>query len=82
MGQFDKAVSYAKKDRNVEHYCIGIETAHLKKDLKGAEHWLEHVLGERENDQTKRKADGKALKEKMALEMAPKPQKGAKGKKK
>ena len=55
-GQFEKSVHYAKKERDVERYCIGTETAHLAKDMKGAEFWLEHVLGKRQKDTDQRKA--------------------------
>ena len=40
---FDKAVTFAKKERDIERYCIGADTAqmsHLEVDHKGAEFWL------------------------------------------
>jgi len=57
-GQFDKAVKYAKKECDDELYCIGTETAHLAKDMKGAECWLRHVLGKCEEDKTTRAIKG------------------------
>jgi hypothetical protein len=37
-----------------------VETAHLEKNMKGAEFWLKHVLSEREKDTAQRKIVDKA----------------------
>ena len=43
----EKAVGYAKKNLEVERYCIGTDTAYLEDDLeKSAESWLQHVKNE------------------------------------
>jgi hypothetical protein len=81
---FDKAVTYAKKERDIERYCIGADTAqmaHLEVDMKGAEFWLKHVLSERQTHQVKRKAAGKWLKEEMERETPAKKIGGQGGKK-
>lgn len=70
-GLLDKAVNYAKKERDIERYFIGADTAkmpHLEKDLRGTEFWLEHVLNKRTKDQARRKANEKWLQEEMARE--------------
>lgn len=72
---FDKAVNYAKKERDVERYCIGADTAqmlHLEAEYKGAEFWLKYVLSERHSRQIKQKEAEKWLKEEMARETATK----------
>lgn len=58
----EKAVAYAKKERDVERYCVGTETAHLKKDMKGAKYWLNDMLAERERVRA-RESKGKAEQE-------------------
>ena len=63
-GMFDKAVTYAKKERDIERYCIGADTAqmaHLEADHKGAEFWLKYVLNERQLHHIKQKAAEKWL---------------------
>jgi len=48
----------------------------------GADFWLKHVSGKREEDTAQRKVAEKLLRERMALEMAqPKKNNGGKGKK-
>ena len=82
---FDKAVTFAKKERDIERFCIGADTAqmaHLEADHKGAEFWLKYVLGERQLHHVKQKAAEKWLKEEMARETVAKTKKGGKGKKK
>jgi len=84
-GMFDKAVTFAKKERDIERYCIGADTAqmaHLEADHKGAEFWLKYVLSERQLHHIKQKAAEKWLKEEMARESVAKSKKGGKGKKK
>ena len=81
---FDKAVTFAKKERDIERFCIGADTAqmaHLEADHKGAEFWLKYVLSERQLHHIKQKAAEKWLKE-MARETVAKTKKGGKGKKK
>lgn len=82
---FDKAVTLAKKERDIERYCIGADTAqmaHLEADHKEAGFWLKYVLGERQLHHNKQKAADKWLKEEMARETVAKTKKGGKGKKK
>jgi hypothetical protein len=82
---FDKAVTYAKRERDIERYCIGADTAqmaHLEVDLEGAEFWLKHVLSERQTHLTKQKAAEKWLKEEMERETPAKKKSGGKGGKK
>ena len=82
---FDKAVTYAKKERDIERYCIGADTAqmaHLEAGHKGAEFWLKYVLSERQVHHIKQKAAEKWLKEEIARETVAKTKKGSKGKKK
>lgn len=70
-GLFDKAVNYAKKERDIEQYCIGADTAkmpHLEKDLKGAEFWFKHVLDERTKGEAAKRANEKWLQEEMTRE--------------
>jgi hypothetical protein len=84
-GMFDKAVTYAKKERDIERYCIGADTAqmtHLEADQKGAEFWLKYVLNERQLHHIKQKAAEKWLNEEMARETVAKSKKGSKGRKK
>ncbi|KAK6436857.1 hypothetical protein LTR95_006950 [Oleoguttula sp. CCFEE 5521] len=47
-GNIEKAIGYARKECDVERYCIGTETAHMKEGMKGVEYWLAHLLAERE----------------------------------
>ncbi|KAM0717353.1 hypothetical protein Q7P37_007205 [Cladosporium fusiforme] len=74
-GLYDKAVSYAKKERDIERFCIGSDTAHLEKDMKGAEFWIQHVLHKR----VKAKESDKWFEELMVPESASKAKKGGKG---
>jgi hypothetical protein len=82
---YDRAVTFAKKERFIERYCIGADTAqmaHLEANHKGAEFWLKYVLSERQSHHIKQKAAEKWLKEEIACETAMKTKKGGKGKKK
>lgn len=84
-GLFDKAVTFAKKERDIERYCIGADTAqmaHLEADHKGAEFWLKYVLSERQLRHIKQKAAEKWLNEEIARETTAKTKKGGKAKKK
>ncbi|GAB7325877.1 hypothetical protein MBLNU13_g09945t1 [Cladosporium sp. NU13] len=84
-GMFDQAVTFAKKERDVERYCIGADTAqmaHLEADHKGPEFWHKYVLSERQLHHIKQKAARKWLKDEMAHETMAKTKKGGKGKKK
>ncbi|KAK3937293.1 hypothetical protein QBC46DRAFT_267878 [Diplogelasinospora grovesii] len=40
LGSIPKALDYARKELDIERYCIGTETAHLPKDMEGAEYWI------------------------------------------
>jgi hypothetical protein len=82
---YDKAVTIAKKERDIERYCIGADTAqmpHLEGAHKGAEFWLKYVLSERQLHHIKQKAAEKWLKEEMPTGTVAKTKKGGKGKKK
>lgn len=59
-GNLDKAIAYAKKELDVERYCVGTETAHLQEDMDGAEYWLAHLEAEREQKRTQGEGKGKA----------------------
>jgi hypothetical protein len=61
-----EAVKYAKKELEVERYCIGENTAHLEKDMKGAEFWLPHVVSEHLKIQEEQRAEEKLQKAKLA----------------
>lgn len=65
-GESSKAVEYAKMELEVERYCIGIDTAHLEKDVKGAEFWLPHVMSEDAKLQAKQRAEEALQKKKVA----------------
>jgi hypothetical protein len=56
-GESSKAVKYAKMELEIERYCVGAETAHLEKDMKGAEFWLPHVESEHVKLQEKQRAE-------------------------
>jgi hypothetical protein len=56
-GESSKAVKYAKMELEVERYCVGAETAHLEKDMNGAEFWLPHVTSEHAKLQEKQRAE-------------------------
>lgn len=74
-GLFDKSVGYAKKERDIERYCIGADTAnlpHLEVDLKGAVPWLNFVLSERQAEVNMQKALEQWKKEEIARETAQK----------
>ncbi|KAK3936719.1 hypothetical protein QBC46DRAFT_24732 [Diplogelasinospora grovesii] len=43
LGSTEKAMYYARKELDIERCCIGTETAHLQKDMEGAEYWLAHL---------------------------------------
>jgi hypothetical protein len=74
-------VHYAKKERDVERYCLGTE---ISPRVKGADYWLENVLSKRDENTAQRKAAEKLLREEMAreMEMAQPKKKSGKGKKK
>lgn len=65
-GESSKAVKYAKMELEVERYCVGAETAHLEKDMKGAEFWLPHVTSEHAKLQEKQRAEEMLQKGKAA----------------
>jgi hypothetical protein len=65
-GESGKAIKYANKELEVEKYCIGTKTAHLEKDMKGAEFWLPHVTSEHAKLQTKQRAEEMLQKGKVA----------------
>jgi hypothetical protein len=50
----------------IERYCVGAETAHLEKDMKGAEFWLPHVESEHVKLQEKQRAEEMLQKGKVA----------------
>jgi hypothetical protein len=82
---YDRAITFAKKERDIERYCIGADTAqmaHLEANHKGPEFWLKQVLSERQTHHGKQKAAEKWLKEETARETAMKAKKGGKGRKK
>ena len=59
QGDIAKAIDYAKKELEVERYCIGTETAHLKEDMEGAECRIEHLRATVEKDAVKYRASEK-----------------------
>jgi hypothetical protein len=65
-GESSKAVEYAKMELKVERYCTGKDTAHLEKDMKGAEFWLPHVVSEDAKLQEKKRAEEMLQKKKVA----------------
>jgi hypothetical protein len=65
-GESGKAIKYANKELEVEKYCIGTKTAHLEKDMKGAEFWLPHVVSEDAKLQAKQRAEEMLQKKKVA----------------
>ena len=84
-GLLDKAVAYANKERDVERYCIGADTAdlpHLAVDRKGAVPWLNFIRSATQTEVNKRKASEQSLKEEIARESAFKTRKSDKSKKK
>ncbi|KAK4540498.1 hypothetical protein LTR36_009136 [Oleoguttula mirabilis] len=70
LGQMEKAMAYARKELEVQRYCLGTETAHMEMDMEGAEFWIKHVEQMAEKDRVKiamnqkrtRKEDKKAEK--------------------
>jgi hypothetical protein len=43
LGLTKKALDFARKELEAERYCIGTDTEHLRKDMRGAEYWLAHL---------------------------------------
>ncbi|KAK5118169.1 hypothetical protein LTR85_008149 [Meristemomyces frigidus] len=53
LGQLEKAMAYARKELEVQRYCLGTETAHMEKDMEGAEFWIKHLEQTAEKDRVK-----------------------------
>lgn len=70
-----EAVKYAKKELEVELYCIGPETAYLEKDMKGANFWLQHAESEVARMQEEQKA-GRKMQEATLAELIGEESKG------
>ena len=43
-------MAYARKEINVQRYCLGTETAHLEQNMEGAEFWIKHLDPSAEKD--------------------------------
>ena len=62
LGQLEKATAYARKELQVQRYCLGSETAHLVEDMEGAELWIRHLEHDVEQDRVKIAMNQKRMK--------------------
>ena len=61
LGLVGQAEFYAKKELEVERYCLGTETGYMK-DPENAESWLMHIAYAADRDQVKIRMSGKRSK--------------------
>lgn len=46
-------MAYARKELEVQRYCLGTETEHLESDMEGAEFWIKDLEQRAEHDRVK-----------------------------
>ena len=46
-------MAYARKELEVQRYCLGTETAHMEEGMEGAEFWIHHLESVAEKDRVR-----------------------------